>query len=248
MEISIWSDFVCPFCYIGKRRLEEALDKFPYKEQVTVHFKSFELAPDAPKESSKTIHEVLAAKYGMSIEQAKAANTNVAEQAKTVGLTFNFENMKPTNTLDAHRLAKFAAEKGKEAEMTERLLKAYFTDSLLISDIHILMEIAEAVGLDKEETLSFLKESRFTEEVRADEEEARRLGVQGVPFFVFNDKYAVSGAQPVEAFTAALQKVWEEESESPALQKLSEGIEKGTICTEESCDITTEPNDAKNNN
>ncbi|OCA87122.1 DsbA family oxidoreductase [Pseudobacillus wudalianchiensis] len=240
MEISIWSDFVCPFCYIGKRRLEEALDKFPYKEKVTIRFKSFELAPDAPKETSKTIHEALAEKYGMSIQQAKAANANVAEQAKTVGLTFNFENMKPANTLDAHRLAKFAVEKGKGAELTERLLKAYFTDSLPISDADTLTEIAGTVGLNKEEVRSFLKENRLTEEVRADEAEARQIGVQGVPFFVFNNKYAVSGAQPVEAFAAALQKVWEEENDGPVVKILSEGDKNEAVCTDESCDLSPE--------
>ncbi|KAB7707821.1 thioredoxin domain-containing protein [Bacillus aerolatus] len=240
MKINVWSDFVCPFCYIGKRRLEAALDKFPHKDQVTIQFKSFELDPNAAKEAGKNIHEVLAAKYGMSIEQAKAANANVGEQAASAGLTFNFDKMKPTNTLDAHRLAKFAGEKGKEAELTERLLKAYFTDSLFISDHNVLAEIAGEVGLNKEEVLAFLASDRFTEEVRTDEEEARQLGVQGVPFFVFNDKYAVSGAQPVEAFTSALQKVWEEETGKPVLQNLSVDSVSGAFCTDEGCDVPDE--------
>ncbi|MFK2824784.1 DsbA family oxidoreductase [Bacillus sp. B190/17] len=237
MKISVWSDFVCPFCYIGKRRLEEALNMFPHKDGVTIQFKSFELAPDAAKKTDKSIHEALAAKYGMSIAQAKAMNQNVGEQAALAGLTFNFDEMKPANTLDAHRLAKLAEEKGKEAEVTERLLQAYFTDSLLISDHLVLAEIAGKAGLNKEEVISFLATDRLTEEVRIDEEEARRIGVQGVPFFVFNDKYAISGAQPVEAFTAALQKVWEEENEKPVLQDLSGDGAPDTVCTDEGCDV-----------
>lgn len=248
MEIVIWSDFVCPFCYIGKRRLEEALDKFPYRERVNVRFKSYELTPHAPKEPSKVIHEILAEKYGMSIEQAKAANVSIGEQAKAAGLLFNFENMKPVNTLDAHRLAKFAAERGKGAEITERLLKAYFTDSLPISDGNVLAEIASEVGLNREEVTLFLKGNCLTEEVRADEEEARTLGVQGVPFFVFNSKYAVSGAQPVEVFASVLQKAWEEELEEKLRpQQSSEVIENGTVCTEEGCEVTGSTKNAQSN-
>ncbi|GLY10718.1 DsbA family oxidoreductase [Pseudobacillus badius] len=238
MEIVIWSDFVCPFCYIGKRRLEEALAGVSFKEQVTIRFKSYELAPDAPKEASESIHEMLAKKYGMSVEQAKATNASIAEQAKEAGLTFNFEQMKPVNTLDAHRLAKFAAEKGKGAEITEQLLKAYFTDSLILSDAQVLANIAAAVGLDEKEALSFLQGSRLTEDVRADEAEARQLGVQGVPFFVLNNKYAVSGAQPVDVFKSALQQVWEEENGKPVLKDLSEEASSGAACTDESCEVS----------
>ncbi|KKB41600.1 2-hydroxychromene-2-carboxylate isomerase [Bacillus thermotolerans] len=239
MNIKVWSDFVCPFCYIGKRRLEQALEQFPNSHEVTVEFKSFELDPHAPKEATKTVHESIAEKYGLSLEQAKSMNENVGHQAASVGLAFNFENMRPSNTFDAHRLAKFASEKGAEKVITEKLLHAYFTDSLVLSDHHVLTSIAESAGLDCEEVLEFLKTDRLAGEVRADEAEAGQLGVQGVPFFVFNDKYAVSGAQSVEAFTSALERVWREERQVPRLQTLTDQSSDAAFCSDEGCDVPT---------
>ncbi|WP_338753704.1 DsbA family oxidoreductase [Bacillus sp. FJAT-52991] len=236
MKIEIWSDFVCPFCYIGKRRLEKALEQFPHKAEVELVFKSYELDPNAPQENDQHIHEALAAKYGMSVEQAKQMNENIGRQAAELGLEFNFDNMRPTNTFHAHRLAKYAKDQGKEKEMVERLLKAYFTDSMSVNDQAVLLELAREVGLQQEAVQALLASDRFTEEVRADENLARTLGVQGVPFFVINDKYAISGAQPAEAFLSALQKVWEEENEEPVLTDLSTKA-TGSTCTNESCDI-----------
>jgi predicted DsbA family dithiol-disulfide isomerase len=240
MKIDVWSDFVCPFCYIGKRRLEIALEQFPHKDQVNVEFKSFELDPNAPEYSGISIHESLASKYGMSIEEAKRANVNVGQQAATVGLTFNFEEMKPTNTFDAHRLAKFAKTQGKEREITERLLYAYFTDSKNVGDKKTLLSIAEEVGLDREASLEVLNDKKaYANDVRIDESLAQQYGVRGVPYFVVNDKYAISGAQPTETFLNALQQVWQEESAKPVLQDLStEGAEDAS-CLDGNCVIPT---------
>jgi predicted DsbA family dithiol-disulfide isomerase len=222
MKIEVWSDYVCPFCYIGKRRLEEALNQFPQKDLIEVEFKSFELDPNSPKNSSQNIHEVLAIKYGMSLEKAKQANQGVGQQAATVGLTFNFDEMKPTNTFDAHRLAKFAKTQGKAAVVSEKLLNAYFTESKHIGDFETLADIAVAEGLNRQEVLNVLNDKNaFANDVRQDEELAQQYGVRGVPYFVINQKYAISGAQPVETFTGALQKAWQEESASPVLQDLS---------------------------
>jgi predicted DsbA family dithiol-disulfide isomerase len=236
MKIEVWSDYVCPFCYIGKRRLELALDQFPHKDQVEVEFKSFELDPNSPKNIGQNIHEVLAQKYGMSVEKAKEANLGVGQQAASVGLTFNFDEMKPTNTFDAHRLAKFAQTQGKEAVVSERLLHAYFTESKHIGEFDTLANIAEAAGLNRQEVLNVLQDKNaYANDVRNDESLAQQYGVRGVPYFVINQKYAISGAQPTETFIGALQKVWEEESPRPVLQDLS--TEEDLSCADGSCAI-----------
>jgi predicted DsbA family dithiol-disulfide isomerase len=235
MKIEVWSDFVCPFCYIGKRRLEQALEQFPHRENVEIVFRSFELDPNAKKETPLTIHEIIANKYGISLEEAKRANADIGRQAEAVGLTFRFETVKPTNTFDAHRLAQYAKEKGKLNDMVERLFYAYFTESKFISDRDVLLALAEAAGLDRTEAEEVLASGRYTEEVRRDEEEAAALGVRGVPFFVLNRKYAISGAQPVEVFRQALEKVWEEEQQASPLQPLATG--QGGTCTDEGCSI-----------
>jgi len=240
MKIEVWSDFVCPFCYIGKRRLEEALSKFSHREKVEVAFRSFELDPNTPKEQNKNIHEILATKYGMSVEEAKRMNESVGQQAKSVGLTFNFEHMVPTNTFDAHRLAHYAKSEGKDVALTEVLLKAYFTDSKKLSDQETLADLADTVGLDREKVISVLNdENAFAEDVRYDERTAQQIGVQGVPFFVINQKYAISGAQPTETFISALEKVWQEENSGPILQDLS-GEANGASCEDGNCSIPTD--------
>ncbi|TYR81501.1 DsbA family oxidoreductase [Priestia megaterium] len=240
MKIEVWSDFVCPFCYIGKRRLEEALAQFPHKDQVDVEFKSFELDPNAPLNTGKSINEALAEKYGMTIEQAKQANVGIGQQASGVGLTFNFDDMKPTNTFDAHRLAKFAKAQGKEAAITEKLLYAYFTESKDVGNIETLAEIAEASGLDRQEALAVLNDkTAYANEVRIDESIAQQYGVTGVPYFVINQKYAISGAQPKETFAGALQQVWEEENPAPKLQDLSGSNADDALCADGSCAVPT---------
>lgn len=213
MKIDVWSDFVCPFCYIGKRRLEQALEKFPHRDQVEIEYRSFELDPNAPKENHPPVYEDLAKKYGMSVEEAKKMNEGVAQQAATVGLTFNTDKMKSTNTFDAHRLYHFAKTKGKGQEVTEKFLHGYFTEGKIMSDHNTLVELAESAGLDREEVQKVLQdESAYADEVRYDIATAQQIGARGVPLFVINQKYGISGAQPVETFAEALEKVWEEEN------------------------------------
>ncbi|MCH1624302.1 DsbA family oxidoreductase [Ferdinandcohnia quinoae] len=237
MKIEVWSDFVCPFCYIGKRRLELALEQFPNRDQVEVEFKSFELDPNSQVFSGKNIHEAIAAKYGISLEEAKRANAGIGQQAASVGLTFNFDDMKPTNTFDAHRLAKLAKSHGKEKELTEKLLYSYFTESKNLSDQDTLIEITDSVGLDTEEVKSVLEDkTKFSNDVRIDEALAQQIGVTGVPFFVINQKYSISGAQPTETFLGALQQVWQEENPAPKLKDLS-GDNSAAVCTDDSCII-----------
>ncbi|MDQ0228456.1 DsbA family oxidoreductase [Metabacillus niabensis] len=240
MKIEVWSDFVCPFCYIGKRRLELALEQFPHKDAVDVEFKAFELDPNADVYSGKSIHEALASKYGMSIEQAKQSNAQIGQQAATVGLTFNFEDMKPTNTFDAHRLAKFAKEQNKEKIITEKLLYAYFTESKNLSDVETLADIAEDSGLDRQKALDVLNDKTvFANDVRIDEGIAQQYGIRGVPYFIINQKYAISGAQPLDTFVSALQKVWEEENPKPKFEDLSTDQSTDAFCADGSCAVPT---------
>lgn len=212
MKIEVWSDFSCPFCYIGKRRLEKALEAFEHREEVQVVYRSFELDPEAPKDAELSIHELLAVKYGLSLLQAKESNQNVAAQAKAEGLDYHFDTAIPTNTFDAHRLSHYAGEKGKAKEMTERLYRAYFTDSLHIGDRDTLVRLAEEAGLDGREAREVLDQNRYADQVLGDEREARQLGIRGVPFVVLRGKYAVSGAQPLEIFQGALLRAWEDQA------------------------------------
>jgi predicted DsbA family dithiol-disulfide isomerase len=209
MRVDIWSDFVCPFCYIGKRNFEEALRQFAHGDKVEVVYRSFELDPQAKREGNPGVHDMLAAKYGMSREQAVANTNRLTQQAKEVGLDFHFEKAVSTNTFDAHRLAHYAAVEGKQYEMTERLLKAHFTDSLHLGDMETLTNLAVEVGLDRAAAKLVLETSEYADQVRADEMEAQRYGIRGVPFFVVNGKYGISGAQPVEQFTQTLNKAYE---------------------------------------
>lgn len=218
MRIDIWSDYACPFCYIGKRRLEHALSQFSERDKVEVVYRSFQLDPNARADQTKDIHDQLAAKYGMTREKAKAMNEQLAEQASGVGLQFNFDTVVHTNTFNAHRLSHYAAANGKAAEMTERLLQAYFTDTVNLDDRSVLVSLAGEVGLDSAEAAAVLEGDAYAEQVHADIEEAQRLNITGVPFFVFNNKYAVSGAQPGPVFSEVLDTVWAEEKDTPVLQ------------------------------
>lgn len=231
MKVEIWSDYVCPFCYIGKRKFEAGLQQFAHKEEIEVVYKSFELAPDAPVDGNPNVYEMLASKYGMSREQAIANTNNITEQAKELGLDYYFDRTIQTNTFDAHRLSHFAASKGKLKEMTERLLKAHFTDTLHVGNHDTLADLAAEIGLDRAEALEVLKSEEFGNEVRADEQEAGQIGVRGVPFFVINRKYAISGAQASETFLGALQKAWDEEH--PSFTVL--GDPDVDLCTDGSC-------------
>ncbi len=234
MKVDIWFDYACPFCYIGKRRFEAAIAEFIYKDQIEVHFHSYQLQPDAPKNSNSSIHELLAAKYGTTVTHAKKMNEHISEQAREVGLTFRFDSMIPTNTADAHRLTHYAKVHGKDKMMTERLLKAYFTDSLHIGDHSTLVKLATEIGLPESEVLEVLKTEQYKEQVERDMETASQIEIQGVPFFVFNNKYAISGAQNTETLKAVLQDIWEEEHQIKVPSD-SKKQNKTEFCTGDSC-------------
>lgn len=231
MKVEIWSDFVCPFCYIGRRRFEAALERFPHRENVEIIYRSFELDPNAKVDAGHDVHDMLASKYGMSREQAKSMNENVSRQAQDVGLTYRFDTMVVTNTFDAHRLAYFAAARGKMEQMTERLLRAYFTDSKHIGNRSTLAALAAEIGLDEAEAAAMLAGEAYAQDVRGDEAEAARLGIRGVPYFVLDRKYAVSGAQPSEVFLSALEKAWSDHQPLTVVN----GDDDAASCTDGVC-------------
>jgi predicted DsbA family dithiol-disulfide isomerase len=239
MKVEIWSDFVCPFCYIGKRRFESALEQFPHRNEVEIVYRSYELDPNSKRDLPGDIHDMLASKYGMSREKAMAMNFNVGEQAQSVGLTYHFDKMKPTNTFDAHRLAHFAGRYGKSAEMTERLLQAYFTEGSHIGDHDTLISLAAELELDRDEVAAMLSGDEGKAEVRSDEQEAAALGVRGVPFFVINRKYAISGAQPAELFADTLNKVWSEDH--PLVFVNGADGESADVCEDGVCGVPPTP-------
>lgn len=229
MKIEIWSDVVCPWCYIGKRRLEEALEQFPNGEYLEIEWKSYQLDPEMETDTSLNIHQYLADKKGMTLDQAKAMGNHVAEVAKSVGLTYHFEKTIPVNTINAHRLIHFAHSENKQGEMKERLLKAYFMEGQNLDDFAVLTQLASEVGLDKTKTKDMLETGLYMNEVNHDIMEGRQLGLRGVPFFVFDRKYGISGAQETSVFTNTLNTAFTEWLESNP-QKTLEVID-GKVCT-----------------
>ena len=208
INVEIWSDVVCPWCYIGKRRFESALARFEHRDQVDVLWRSFELDTRAPRQFEGTADERLAKKYGIGIAQAAALHDRVTAQAAQEGLEYHFDIAQYGNTFDAHRLIHFAADHGLQDAMKERLLRAYFTEGESISSIDALAKLAGEVGLDIEAARAALEGGLFSGEVRADEEEAVKLGITGVPFFAVNRQYGISGAQPPKMFLDTLEKAW----------------------------------------
>ena len=208
--VEIWSDVVCPWCYIGKRRFEAALEAFEHRDEVTVLWRSFELDPEAPEMVDGTASERLAAKYGMSLERAKGLHVEMTERAAGEGLDFRFDLTRPGNTFDAHRLIHLAATSGHQAAAKERLMRAYFTEGEAIADPETLIRLIAEVGVPAEDVRDVLEDERFAEDVREDEQLAGQLGIQGVPFFVIDRRFGVSGAQPTETLLAALERAWGE--------------------------------------
>lgn len=210
MKIDIWSDIACPFCYAGTTQLNQALAGFEHKDQVQVVHHSFQLDPTTPFEPKQSINAMLAAKRGISEEQADQMNQQVAQMFAGLGLSMNHQDAKLVNSLHAHRLVHFAAAHDKQEAMLARLFKAYFTDGLNTADIDTLVQLAGEVGLDPVAARAMLESDAYTAEVQADIDQAAQYGIHGVPFFVFDNKYAVSGAQGTEGFSQALDQIWRE--------------------------------------
>ncbi|MGX6450029.1 DsbA family oxidoreductase [Patulibacter sp. S7RM1-6] len=208
MELEIWSDVACPFCYIGKRQLEAALGRFEHRDEVQVRWRSFQLDPTTPKVVEGTIDEVLAEKYGNTVAEAHEMNARVVGMARTVGLEYDFDALKPSNTYDAHRVIQLARERGVQDAVKERLLRGYFVEGERLSDHATLARLAGDAGLDAAEVERVLADGTYAEEVDVDLGLARELGLTGVPSFVLDRRYLVTGAQPAEALLAALDEAW----------------------------------------
>lgn len=210
MQVNIWSDVRCPFCYIGKRKFETALAKFPHRDEVQVVWKSFQLDPTLQTGEGLSIYDYLIKTKGISREHALAMIDNVTAIAKEIGLEFNIAQSVVANSFNAHRLIQLAKSKGLGNEAEEALFKIHFTEGKDIDDKEALLETGKSIGLAGNEVTELLRTNAFESEVQQDELAAKNLGVSGVPFFVFNDRYAVSGAQSPETFLQVLEKAWEE--------------------------------------
>jgi predicted DsbA family dithiol-disulfide isomerase len=221
MKVDIWSDIRCPFCYIGKRRFEEALSRFEHKEEVEVIWHSFELDPSMKTQPYKNPLEYLAEIKGQTLQWSKQVHHQLTDTAAAAGLTFHFDQCVVANSFDAHRLIQFAKTKNLGDQAKERLLKAYFTEGINIADYEALLKMGIEIGLVKEEVSDVLKSDAFTENVRSDEATAQRLGISGVPFFVVDQQYGISGAQMPETFLEALQHAWAEKEKIETIAPLN---------------------------
>lgn len=207
MNVEVWSDVVCPFCYIGKRNFENALKQTGLTDNVNVVWRSFELAPDLRPNPEATIYEELGKRKGWSLEQSKQIHRQMEQRAKESDLTFDFTQTVPANSFNAHRLLYLAGRHGVQNEVKESLFKGYFTDGQNIDDENYLIETGRKAGINEEEVRNALQSDAIEKEVFEDIEIARKMGINGVPFFVLNRKYALSGAQSVDLFIEALEKV-----------------------------------------
>ncbi len=229
LRIDVWSDIACPWCYVGKRHLEQALASFPEAGSVEVVWHAFELNPSAARETQGGAHaERLAEKYGMSIEEARGRIDHLVSVGKADGLTLDFERIRPGNTFDAHRLVAYARTLGLQGAVKERFLHAYLSEGQAIGNPEVLQHLATEAGLDAEKVSAILSSDSFAREVRTDEAEAQRLGIRGVPFFVVGGRYALSGAQPAELIGRALDRAWSELA--PPVE-----LAEGAACGPEGC-------------
>ena len=230
LKVQIWSDIMCPFCYIGKRRIEEALQNFEHKEAVEIEWKSYQLDASFVASPEDNMVEHLAEKYRKDNDWAQNMLDNMTQNAKTAGLDFYFEKAILANSFNAHRLLHLAKKYNLANDLEELLFKAYLTEGKNINDLDTLSKLGIEVGLDAETVAKVLNSDTYGAEVQQDQEEANAIGVQGVPFFVLDNKYAISGAQPATAFLETLEKVWQE-------GKFESKVTLVNTTTENSCDI-----------
>lgn len=229
MKIEIWSDVMCPFCYIGKRNFEKALAQFTEKEKIEIVWKSFQLDASVPDIATESYEEYLVKRKGLSAEQVKGMLQNVTQMAREAGLDYHFNRSVMVNSLKAHRLIQFAKTRNLGDEAEERLFHAFFTEGKSIADIDTLTQLGVEIGLDATELQVAFTDERYAYQVNQDIQEARQIGVNGVPFFVFNRKYAISGAQPPQAFLETLRKSFDEWQKLNPQPKLN--IQQGNSCS-----------------
>ena len=234
MRVEVWSDVVCPWCYIGKRNLEAALERFEHRDEVEVVWRAFELDPGAPARREGAYAERLARKYRTTVEEAQAMTDRMTAAGAAVGLDLRFDLARPGNTLDAHRLLHLAARHGLQGALKERLLAATFGEGEAIGEREVLVRLAVEVGLPADEVAEVLAAGTFADEVRAEEAEAARLDITGVPFFVVDRTFGISGAHPPEALARVLRKAWAA-AHPPALVIAGAGDAPG--CEGDDCEV-----------
>jgi predicted DsbA family dithiol-disulfide isomerase len=230
MKVEIWSDVVCPWCFVGKRRFEAALARFEHRDEVEVVWRSFELDPGAPVEREGRYTARLAAKYGVSESAAEEMVERMTRAGDDAGADIRFDRARPGNTFDAHRLLHLALERGVQDEVKERLLAATFTEGRPIGRRETLVDVAVEAGLDGDEVRGMLAGDRFADEVRADERQARALGITAVPFFVIDRAYGVPGAQPADVLLDALGQAWTDRRPATVAAAAGEGACDGEAC------------------
>lgn len=235
MKVEIWSDVMCPFCYIGKRRFEQALAQFEHSSEIEIEWKSFQLQPDLVTAPGKNVVEHLAETKGWTIEHSREMHDYVVNMAKEVGLDYHFEKAVVANSFNAHRLSHYAKWQGKGDQMEERLFQAYFINGENIDDPATLLKIAVEIGLDEKESAEVINSDRYAPEVKYDIYESQQVGVRGVPFFVIDEKYGVSGAQAADVFLQALAQAYQEWKNKQG--NAAPQIIDGKVCTPEGeCD------------
>lgn len=214
IKIEIWSDVACPFCYIGRAHLEQALEKFEFAGDVEIEWKSFLLDPSLPASTDQNLYASLAERKGMSMEQVMQMTGRVSEMAGAAGLALNFDKVKPVTTREAHKILQLAKRQGLGDEVKKRLFEAYFTEGVDIADSKSLVDIGKAAGLDEKEILAALEDPDIAKAVNSNIDQARALGISGVPYFVIDGKYALSGAQPADVMLRAIEQVHHEKVEA----------------------------------
>lgn len=229
MRVEIWSDVMCPFCYIGKRKFEQALAAFPHKDKIAITWKSFELNPGLKTDPSKTLVDYLAENKGISRKEAQGMMDYAAGMAAKVGLEYHFEKAVVANSFNAHRFSHFAKQNGKQNEVEELLFHAYFTLGQNTDDMNVLLQIGADAGLDGAALKAAMNSSAYADDVKRDENEAQRLGINGVPFFLFDRKMAVSGAQDSQIFARALDQAYAAWSKAQGDTIIT--IADGKVCT-----------------
>ncbi len=237
MTLTIWSDFACPYCYIGETRLQKAIEELGLQNDVTIDFRAFELDPTAPKEVTTTTPERFAMKYRLSIEGAKKQIEQISDLGKELGIDFRYMTTQYSNTRDAHRLMKLAEAKydrATVARLNEALFAAYFTENLVLSDHKVLLDKALFVGMDEKDVKEVLESDKYDDEVRLDEREAAMRGVHGVPYIVFNGSFAVPGAMTVDGFKSALERELKKQAKESEEQQSGE---RPHACGRDGCQL-----------
>jgi predicted DsbA family dithiol-disulfide isomerase len=234
MQLEIWSDIACPWCYVGKRRMEAALEQFEHRDDVTVTWRSFELDPGAPAAREVSHVELIAQKYGRTVEQVEAMDAQLTAVAAAEGIDMKLAQLRSGNTFDGHRVIHLAAEHGLQDAMKERLMRAYFTEGALVSDHDTLIALAAEVGLPEAEVREVLLTERYAEAVRDDERNAAGAGISAVPCFVIDRKFGASGAQDLQILLDFLEHGWSERRPAP-IAMMGDGVAEGDACGPDGC-------------